>query len=149
MHAADAKPPFLSSLAVALAFRGTVACSTFSSEMLVFHFGVYVQFLNFASEMELFVFYWGVHGVLEFGSVSFFGFSNEMFVFAFGVYAQFLNYSSEDSALQHTTEKKLRTFYCSCCGANACVTEVPLEELPRRGTDCAYVLQVTTLNPKP
>ncbi|OEH79238.1 hypothetical protein cyc_06274 [Cyclospora cayetanensis] len=56
---------------------------------------------------------------------------------------RFLNYSSEDSALQHTTEKKLRTFYCSCCGANACVSEVSIDDMPRRGTDSAYVLQAT------
>lgn len=58
---------------------------------------------------------------------------------------RFLNYSSEDSALQQTTEKKLRTFYCSCCGTNACVAETSLDELPRRGTDSAYVIQASEI----
>lgn len=53
---------------------------------------------------------------------------------------RFLNYSSEDSAFQQPG-KKLNAFYCSCCGANVCVTEVALEDLPRRGTDSAHVLQ--------
>lgn len=53
-----------------------------------------------------------------------------------------LNYSSEDSALQRLGERRLHTFYCSCCGANALVAEVDFEEMPRRGTDESYVLQV-------
>lgn len=56
---------------------------------------------------------------------------------------RFLNYSSEDSALQQSVAKKLNTFYCSCCGANVCVAEISLDDMPRRGTDSAYVLQAS------
>ncbi|KEP66709.1 UNVERIFIED_CONTAM: hypothetical protein HHA_269410 [Hammondia hammondi] len=52
-----------------------------------------------------------------------------------------LNYTSETSVLQFT-ERKLSTLYCAVCGAHALVTEVDFQNLPRRGSDDAAVLQI-------
>lgn len=59
---------------------------------------------------------------------------------------RFLNYSSEDSTFQQAAQKKLTPLYCSCCGANICVSEIRLDDMPRRGTDSAYVLQTSVFH---
>lgn len=51
-----------------------------------------------------------------------------------------LNYTSEDSVVTKT-EKKLRTYYCSICGAHSLVSEADLAGLPKRKSDGSYVLK--------
>jgi hypothetical protein len=53
------------------------------------------------------------------------------------------NYTSEDSGVAGS-EKKLCLYYCAFCGAYALVLDMPLEALPTRKADSAWIVSKTT-----